>query len=251
MRRSHRQPWVFALVIAAPLAGCATLTTDSDGNPGDAQSLELDLERRDRLTCQDPKRPDCIDWFVVELPGKGEIQLEVTATNPEGLAPDYEVTIANHRADPLQHRSNKGRAGVQVAWSGDPGAYFVAVGSGPSKTVLQYRIVARYQPPAARDDSRPRSETRSEREFETISAMVLEVEAERGRPRFVIIDGGRRNGHRAGFRGRLIERGRFVAEIEIVDVFDEGSRARIATDLLGAITPQTMAEIDVPAGVMR
>jgi hypothetical protein len=251
MRRSHRQPWVFALVIAAPLAGCATPPPDSDGNPDDAQTLQLDLERRDRLACQDPTRPDCVDWFVLDLPGEGEIQLEVTATHPEGLAPDYEVTIANHRADPLQHLSNQGRPEVQMAWSGDPGAYFVAISSGPSKTVLQYRIVARYQPPAARDDSRPKFETKFETEFETISSMVLEVEAERGRPRFVIIDGGRRNGHREGFRGRLIERGRFIAEIEIVDVFDEGSRARIATELVGAITPQTMAEIDVPAGVMR
>jgi hypothetical protein len=243
MRRSRRQPWVFALVIAAPLVGCATLRPDSDGNPGDAQTLRLDVEHSDRLACQDRWRPDCVDWFVLELPGEGKIQLEVTATHPEGLAPDYEVTIANHRADPLQQDSNQGRPVVRMTWSGDPGAYFVAISAGPTKAVLQYEIVARYQPAAARDDSRPR--------FETISSMVLEVETERGRPRFVILDGGRRNGFRQGFRGRLVERGRFVAEIEIVDVFDEGSRARIATELVGAITPQTMAEIDVPAGVMR
>ena len=127
-----------------------------------------------------------------------------------------------------------------MTWSGDPGAYFVAVSSDATQTDLQYEIVAWYQPATRREDSGPR--------FETSSWMVLEVEAERGRPRFVVIDGGRRNGLHRGFRGRLIERGRSIAEIEVVDVFDEGSRARIATELVGQITPQTAAEIDVPVG---
>ena len=81
--------------------------------------------------------------------------------------------------------------------------------------------------------------------------MVLEVEAASGRPRFVIIDGGIKNGLQRGFRGRLVERGRSIAEIEIVEVYDEGSRARIATELADRITPQTAAEIDVPVGVTR
>jgi hypothetical protein len=130
---------------------------------------------------------------------------------------------------------------VRLTWSGDPGAYFVAVSSDARQAGLQYQIVAWYQPArdaAGREESGPR--------FETSSWMVLEVEAERGRPRFVIIDGGRKNGLHGGFRGRLIERGRSIAEIEVVDVFDEGSRARIVTELIGQITPQTAAEIDVP-----
>jgi len=251
MLRSHRKPWALALVIAAFLLGCATPPRDPDGSPGGAQTLQPGLERRDRLDCQDPTRPDCVDWFVLEIPGKGEIRLEVAATHPDGLAPDYQVTLANHRGDPLRRLSNRGRAKVQMDWSGDPGAYFVAIGSGPSETVVQYRLLARYQPLAVRDDSQPKRERRRETRFETVSSMVLEVETGRGRPRCVIIDGGRRSGHRVGFRGRLVERGRFVAELEIVDVFDEGSRARIETELVGAITPQTMAEIDVPAGVTR
>jgi hypothetical protein len=240
MRRRHRSPWILALVIAAPLAGCATPRPDSDGNPGDARTLELNLQHSDRLACQDERQPDCIDWFVLNLPGEGEIRLEVTAANPEGITPDYVVTVANYRTDPLRHASNEGGREVLMTWSGDPGAYFVAVSSGATQPPLRYDIVARYHPARPREDSQPR--------FETTSWMVLEVEAERGQPRFVIIDGGSRSGLRKGFRGRLIERGRFIAEIEIVDVFDEGSRARIATELVDRITPQTAAEIDVPVG---
>ena len=83
-------------------------------------------------------------------------------------------------------------------------------------------------------------------EFEITSWMVLEVETASGEPGFVVIDGGSKNGLQRGFRGRLIDRGRSIAEIEIVDVYDEGSRARIATELVDRITPQTAAEIDVP-----
>ena len=92
-------------------------------------------------------------------------------------------------------------------------------------------------------DSRPR--------FETSYWMVLEVEGAGGQPRFVVIDGGRKNGLRRGFRGRLIEGGRSIAEIEIVEVYDDGSRARIATELADRITPRTAAEIDVPVDDTR
>jgi hypothetical protein len=240
MLRSQRLPWILALMIAAPLAGCATPRPDTDGTPGDARNLLLNVEHRDRLACQDKRRPDCIDWFVLNLLGEGEIQLEVTAVDGEGHTLDYAVTVANHRTDPLRHASNEGSREVLMSWSGDPGPYFVAVSSDAAQPPLRYDIVARYQRARPPEESPPR--------FETTSWMVLEVEAEGGQPRFVIIDGGRRNGLRKGLRGRLIEHGRFVAEIEIVDVFDEGSRARIATELADQITPQTAAEIDVPVG---
>jgi hypothetical protein len=198
------------------------------------------VEHSDQLACQNQRRPDCIDWFVLNAPDRGEIRLQVTATNPDGITPDYVVTTADQQVDPLQHASNEGRREVGMTWSADPGAYYVAVSSSPAPTGLQYKIVAWYQPAASREEPQPR--------FETTSWMVLEIEAEMGEPRFVVIDGGRINGLLEGFRGRLIERGRSIAEIEIVDVFDEGSRARIATELVDQITPQTAAEIDVPVG---
>ena len=143
----HRQPWVLLLVIAVPLAGCATPASDlesgSEVEPREIPALQLDME----------------------------------------------------------------------------------------------------QPAPPLEELKPR--------FETTSWMVLEVETESGQPRFVIIDGGRKNGLQRGFRGRLIGRGRSIAEIEIVDVYDEGSRARISTGLVDRITPQTAAEVDIPVGDTR
>lgn len=238
MRRTQRPSRVVAVLAAALMAGCATLFSDSDGSPGDARALRLNAEHGDGLACQSQRRPDCIDWFALELPEAGEIRLEVTASGPEDPDLDYTVIFADGRGEPLRRVSNQGRREVRMTWSGGPGAYLAAVSSDPMQTELQYDIVAWFQP--AGEASRPR--------FETSSWMVLEVESEMGRPRFVVIDGGRKNGLHKGFRGRLIESGRPIAEIEIVDVFEEGSRARIATELADRITPQTAAEIDVPAG---
>jgi hypothetical protein len=243
MRRAHHPSWVLALVIAAFPAGCATPFSDSDASPGEARVLQLNVEHSDRLACQDERQPDCIDWFALELPEAGEMRLEVTAASREGLPLEYTVILADDRTDPLERASNQGRREVRMTWSGGPGSYLIAVSSGPTQAEMQYAIVAWYQPAGAAEARDDRT-----RRFETSSWMVLEVESEMGRPRFVIIDGGRKNGLHRGFRGRLIERGRAIAEIEIVDVFEEGSRARIATELVDRITPQTAAEVDVPAG---
>jgi hypothetical protein len=240
MRRSHLQFWILALAVAAPLAVCcAKPLPDPDGNPGGARNLPLNVKHSDQLACQDRRAPDCTDWYVVRLPSEGEIRLEVTATSSEGLTPDYVVTIADDRADPLQSASNRGRREVQMTWSGASGAYFVGVGSGAQQSGLHYDIAVRYQPPHPEDP---------EEEVKTTSWMVLEVESEGGQPRYVVIDGGSKSGLQEGFPGRLIEGDRSIAEIEIVEVFDEGSRARITTELEDQITSKTAAEIDVPVG---
>jgi hypothetical protein len=236
-------PWLLPAVAVALLVGCAKPLPDADGTPGGARSLELNVSHSDRLDCKARKQPDCLDWFVVRVPAEGEVDFEVAGNNPRGLTPDFAVVIANHRGEPLERASNEGGSEVRITWSGTPGAYFVAVSSGASKTILQYDIVARYELPPSPPPPRPDP---PRRRFETTSWMVLEIEVEQGQPSFVLIHGGARNGLREGLRGRLIERGKRIAEIEIVEVFEEGSRARIATPLAGQITPQTTAEIDVP-----
>ncbi len=61
-----------------------------------------------------------------------------------------------------------------------------------------------------------------------------------------MIDRGRADGLGPGMRGRLIDDGRPIATVEIVDSYEEGSRARIEGALLAPIRPDTRAEIDVP-----
>ena len=47
-------------------------------------------------------------------------------------------------------------------------------------------------------------------------------------------------------RGRLVDHGRPIATIEIVEVYRGGSRARIDGDLSSSIGPSTAVEIDLP-----
>ena len=95
MRRIQRPSRVVALLAAALMAGCATLLSDSDGSPGDARALDLNAGHADRLACQSQRRPDCIDWFALELPEAGEIRLEVTASGPEDPDLDYTESITD------------------------------------------------------------------------------------------------------------------------------------------------------------
>jgi hypothetical protein len=78
---------------------------------------------------------------------------------------------------------------------------------------------------------------------------VLEVEKKGGAAATnVLIDGGRRDALRAGLRGRLVDGQRTLGRVVVVEVFEEGSRARVEGPLSGDITPETVAEIEVPAG---
>jgi hypothetical protein len=72
------------------------------------------------------------------------------------------------------------------------------------------------------------------------------VEARADGGEAVLIDQGSRAGVERGQRGRLLVGGRKVAEIEILDVYPDGSRALVRGSLGSALTPDTVAEVDVP-----
>jgi hypothetical protein len=87
---------------------------------------------------------------------------------------------------------------------------------------------------------------REEPHFRTVNASLLEVEARPDGGQAVLIDQGTRSGVAAGQRGRLLIGGKKLADIEIIDVYPDGSRALIRGSLGAAITPNTVAEVDVP-----
>ena len=92
---------------------------------------------------------------------------------------------------------------------------------------------------------RPRQKASVPRRFETVSSLVLEVEKRFDGSEAVLIDKGRRAGIGRGDRGRLVESGRELGRIEILDVYDDGSRALIRGALEAPITPETVAEVRV------
>ncbi len=109
---------------------------------------------------------------------------------------------------------------------------------------LSYEIVAEIKKPRVKS-VRPRPPPRPP-EMRRVLGEVLEVEKCEGKPCSVLIDKGRPEGIREGQSGKLVEKGKAIAKIEIVDVYDAGSRAQILGSLEATITIDTQAEIEVP-----
>jgi hypothetical protein len=114
-----------------------------------------------------------------------------------------------------------------------PGVYMVSLSTpAESAGVMDYEIRVAFTPKPAPEGPR----------YRQVSAVVLEVEG----GKVVLIDKGRRQGLAVGQRGRLLEAGQKIGDIEIVDVYSDGSRVTIHGELSGEITPSTVAEVDVP-----
>jgi hypothetical protein len=77
-----------------------------------------------------------------------------------------------------------------------------------------------------------------------LTSEVLDVEEDGGVPSFVLIEAGETEGIQPGMKGQLLEQGARIAEIEVVEVFPDGSRARIQGDLGSPVDAMhTVAEI--------
>jgi hypothetical protein len=76
-----------------------------------------------------------------------------------------------------------------------------------------------------------------------IRSDLLEVERSSGQPVAVLLEAGAGEGLRRGMVGELVDGGRVIGELEIIAVYDDGSRARIVGDLVAPITIDTSARL--------
>ncbi len=76
-----------------------------------------------------------------------------------------------------------------------------------------------------------------------IESDLLEIERTGGKPVAVLLEAGASEGLRRGMVGELVDRGQVIGRLEIIAVYDEGSRARIVGDLSMPITFDTAARI--------
>jgi hypothetical protein len=76
-----------------------------------------------------------------------------------------------------------------------------------------------------------------------VTAEVLDVEEEGGAAAFVLIDAGAPQRVAEDMQGELKEGGRSIGQIVIVEVYTDGSRARVVGDLDGEVGIDTVAEI--------
>lgn len=257
--RRVRRP---SIRIAAP--ACASLVlacagappADPDGAPETAQTIEI-APRADALECSADGKPDCADWFRFRVATASALRVSATpvapapapgasaaAPKPGDSAPappppaQLELAIAEASGREVgRAKAGPGAPTAEIRLAPDAPTDYVAVvtlppGAGAVTYRLSFDAPAKEAAPAAAPAVRV---SRWE---------ILEVDADGA----VLIDGGRRDGLRAGQRGRLVDGRRTLGALVVVDVFDEGARARIEGALSGEITASTVAEIEGAAG---
>jgi hypothetical protein len=232
---------IAALLLAALASShCSTCEKDTDGVPEGATLLPLDRTWPNSLDCG----RDCVDWYKTPVDGSGTLEVRVDPRPGAGPPPRFHVEL---------YRADLSALGSAI---GDPGAAAgvrtrVAAGSTFTRVRVEggamgYEIHARLLRPSSSAPP-PRPPAPPPPRFQTVTARVIELEGRAGSEQRVLVDKGSNSGVRAGARGKLVDAGRTLAEIEVIEVFADGSRARLLGPMHGVVSAETQAEIQVPA----
>ena len=232
-----------ALVLAAGLGGCAKPPPDLDAEPAGAVPLPLGERHADTLQCSEG---DCADWYRLEAPEKGALTVEVgpgaREVPLEKAAPLGGLTarLVDAAGATLATESLAKGDHLQLHADVAPGTYLVEITPTDREAAVGYALrgVFKAAPPPAKPPPAPR--------FETRRAAVLEVEGARTQEQTVLLDAGESAQLHPGMRGVLVDSGKKLGQVVIVNVYPDGSRARVEGVLAGPITPRTVAEIQVP-----
>jgi hypothetical protein len=255
-----RRPSLCALLAATALACvlCCAKKVDPDAEPSGATPLPLATWKADSLDCSDG---DCADWYRFETPDPGHVSVEVVSVSKEGKPiPTYSVVITDGAAVKLGEATG-GTAPITglEAQLEKPGIYFLGISEPPDAGALGYEVRVSFQaeappppppplPPKKREHrTAPRpAQIPAPPRAEKVTGSVISTEGAAGKVEAVLIDLGTPKGMKPGMRGRLVDHGRPIANIEIVEVYRGGSRARIDGYLSGSIGPSTAVEVDLP-----
>jgi hypothetical protein len=230
-------------LLVATAAMCPKPAPDLDGEPGAARLLEIGTTQADQLHCA---AGDCQDWYRVQVPGQGDLTIEVRSPISSVADRVLVFALADGRGNQL-HRAtvSQTEGDASITWQANAGFYMVRVEArDDARAPLPYELTVEFSappPPLPPPPPPPPPEPR----FETLQAELLEVEGDFSKPDAVLIDQGEQAGIRPGLTGRLVNGEDIIAIIEIIDTYPDGSRARV-DDLSGPILPETRVEIDVP-----
>ncbi|HBZ71695.1 MAG TPA: hypothetical protein DEP35_19005 [Deltaproteobacteria bacterium] len=252
---------LLAFLAAAALGaalGCAK-KVDPDAEPSGATPLPLETWKADSLNCKDG---DCADWYRFEAPDPGRVSVEVVAVSKDAKpTPPYSVVITDGGATKFGE-AKSGAAPITglEARVDKPGVYFLEIAEPPDTGALGYELRVNFQadappplppPPPKKKEHRAAAkpaEPAAAPRAQKLTGTVIETEGATGKVEAVLIDLGTPRGVKPGMRGRLVDHGRQIASIEIIEVYRSGSRARIDGYLSGSIGPATAVEIEVPTG---
>jgi hypothetical protein len=248
----HLRSALIALPLFAASCSMCQPPPDPDGVKTGSQPLEVGEWKRDALDCGEG---DCADWYHFETKGEGTLQVDlarVAAEDDDDELPAFSLVLTDAEGGVLEEVQSAGKSRVAIMNPDQKGRYLAAQrfavtvatpaeGEGALDYELRVIFTARPKPPAPKP--KPAA---APPKFRTVKGRLLEVEARADGGEAVLIDQGSRAGVERGQRGRLLIGGKKVAEIEILDVYPDGSRAVVRGSLGAALTPDTVAEVDVP-----
>ena len=237
----RRRIWKIGAVIVATLlvSSCAGCPQDPDGTREGANPLALNRQWSDSLSCG----ADCADWYRVEVPSSGTVAVDVESTASSKSPSSYTVELWSGDGRRLDSKlGNPGRA-VQVRAPVPAGTAYTVVRltQGDLGYTIRARLLRAREPAPAPREPAPPPPPRTR----DVTGSVIEVEGH-GASQKVLIDKGKPDGIQVGQRGRLVDGGRKIADIEIIQVFPDGSRARMLGKPSGVIKGSTRAVVKVP-----
>jgi hypothetical protein len=250
-RDGRRGRWVVGVAVAFAAAALGTNGTGCASSDARLRESAPDLVegrwQEEALHCS---RGRCVQMFrvVVEKPTTLVVEADAPA---DPLLPDFFLVLEDPQGNPIGDDREAQKRPRRIVRSLDPGLYFVRVGGQDEKgDLLSYKLrvrprtvatrkpVTRTSPPPARPTppSPPPAPVYIESE-------LLEVERDGGEPVAILIEAGTSQGLVPGQSGELVEGGRVIGRIEVVDVYAAGSRARIIGGLRAPITLDTRARV--------
>jgi hypothetical protein len=194
--------------------------------------------KRDALDCGEGT---AATGYRFETAEPGTLRIAAVRVDDGRELPEFSVALADADGKVLEQRASGGKERVRFAHprrrasTRPTGRFTLAVQTPPEdEGALGYELRVTF---AAKP--RPKPPRRVKRRLASAPCRRRCSRWRRARRRQGGADRpGQRGRSRAGQRGRLLVGGKKLAEIEIIDVYPDGSRARIRGSLGAAITPQ-------------
>jgi hypothetical protein len=205
-----------------------------------APLLSLDRWEQGVLHCG---RGKCSVWYKLNLSQATRIVFEAEAPADANL-PDFGLSLHDLAADELAVDRLAHRRPRRIDKKLAAGLYYLHVFALDEIDIqLAYKLRAKkYRAPRrAKKKAAPKPPP-----LVPVSAEVLEVERTGGEPAAVLLGAGTRQGVAVGQRGELVDGEQVIGQLEIVDVYEDGCRARIVGGLTAPISLDTSAKIMKP-----
>ncbi len=215
---------------------------DPDGTPTQPSPLAFGALHGDSL---DRAARDSDDWYLLNVREPGTLRVAVEGAGGAALTNVLVALTDAKNAASVQPIRTGGRTRLELpAQTVAAGPRLLWVGLEPEATAaVAYQVRATF---TARKAPAPAPKPPPPPAFNVFTTRVVEFATAQGATQFATIEGGQNAGITAGMRGRLVEAGRVIATFEVVEVYQRGSRVRLA-DRVERVTAQTQAEVDVPS----